>query len=702
MRRWNLAKTALLSVHIALAGSVLSIAQEAPPAAVICFSLALLASVLAERRPLLTRTLKPLWIVPAALVGIFFSFAGIGEENLMSRLLSILLILVSVKLLLPKRPRDLLQLYLLNLLAVAAAAVTRWGLEFGLLALIETFLSITGLAMIYGSQEEMEVSRIQMGHLLRATGLITLLLIPVAAVLFVLIPRPVGMFFSWGVRSAARSGFGDRVAPGSVSEIKTDPTPAFRVRWIKGNLPVRPLWRGAVYDTYMDGAWIKRFHSQVPFAEWEDASTVQYEVLLEPVDQRSLPGYGLPIDVRLRPHRPFVVNGYTLQSPDAIHNRILYQVSAYAVADFPEDMPPESYLGIPRSLRDPLGNFARPMEKRDAFQTAAGVEAFLRGGFEYTLSPGEARGDPVLHFLTITRKGHCEYFASAMTLLLRSLGIPARVVGGYAGGEWNELGRYFLVRQSDAHTWVEAWIQDRGWVAFDPTPAALLVEGTSLRSRLVRMLDLMAYRWYYWVIDYDLSKQVDLARRAASWLRSFRSGEFQIRIPGSLSRLPELREFWPYPASAVLVFLLWVAWRLYRHRPRGWGERFSRLLEGHGLNRGMGDTPLEWAGRITTDHPAVGQKALAFVRSYYLLEYGGRGQEEELARLFAELREELRACQNSERGTRNAEVGTRKSERGSRNGEVGTRKSERGSRSAEPGTGNDETTEIGASEPGKR
>jgi protein-glutamine gamma-glutamyltransferase len=642
LHRWNLAKTALLLVCIALAVSVLSIAQEAPPAVVVCFCAALLASLLVERKPFLSRMLKPFWIVPAVLAGIFFCFVGIGQENLMSRLLSILLILVSAKLLLPKRPRDLLQLYLLNLLAVAAAAVTRWGIEFGLLALIETFLSITGLAMIYGSQEEMEVSRIQLGHLLRATGLITLLLIPVAAVLFVLIPRPVGMFFSWGVRSVARSGFGDRVAPGEVSEIKTDPTPAFRVKWIKGGIPVRPLWRGAVYDTYVEGAWVKKFHNQVPYAVPEDARTVQYEVLLEPVAHRSLPCYGLPMDVRLRPQRPFMVIGYTLQSSEAIQNRIVYQVSAFAVTEFPEDIAPENYLGIPRSLREPLGNVARVLEKRDTFQTAAGVEAFLRNGFEYTLSPGVAQGDPVLHFLTITRKGHCEYFASAMVLLLRSVGIPSRVVGGYAGGEWNELGRYFLVRQSDAHTWVEAWIEDRGWVAFDPTPAALVQEGASLRSRLVRMLDLMAYRWYYWVLDYDLGKQVALARRAASWLQSFRSAEGRTRIPDGLSRLPALRDVWPYPVFGIVIAFLWVAWRFYRHRPRGWGERFLRLLEGHGLHRETGETLLEWSGRIATHHPAIGRKALAFVRSYYLLEYGRRGQEMDVARLFAELRGELR------------------------------------------------------------
>ena len=643
MRRWTLFRTALVFLHVALAGSVLSIAQETPPAVVVCFCLALLASVLAERMPALTRILKPFWIVPAVLAGIFFSFAGIGEENLMSRLLSVLLILVIAKLLLPKRPRDLLQLYLLNLLAVAAAAVTRWGIEFGILALVEAFLSITGIAMIYGSQEEMEVSRTQMGHLLRATGLITLLLIPAAAVLFVLIPRPVGMFFSWGVRTVARSGFGDRVAPGAVSEIKTDPTPAFRVRWIKGSHPARPLWRGVVYDTYMDGAWVKRFQTQVPYAESEDARTVQYEVLLEPVDQRTLPSYGLPIDAQLKPHRPFVVIGHTLQSSEAVHSRILYQVSAYAVAAFPEDIPPENYLGIPRSLKDPLAVLARHLEKRDALQTASGLEAYLRGGFEYTLSPGVAQGDPVLHFLTATRKGHCEYFASAMVLLLRSLQIPSRVVGGYAGGEWNELGRYFLVRQSDAHTWVEAWIEGRGWVTFDPTPAALVEEAASFQSRLVRMLDLMAYRWYYWVLDYDLSKQVTLAKRAGAWLQAFRSGDVRTRVPAGFSHMGALRDLWPYLAFVIAIPLSWLAWRYYSHRPRGWGERFLRLLEGHGLHREAGETPLELAGRIARGRPGLGRSALAFVRGYYLVEYGGRGQEADLARLFAELRAELRS-----------------------------------------------------------
>jgi transglutaminase-like putative cysteine protease len=633
LRKFDQLRASALLSYTALLGSVAAIAAEAPVPSVVFFALAFLLGLLVDLKVVPGALFRPLWIVPLVLFGIVLSLTGINEEIFINRILSVLLVIISAKLILPKRQRDLLQLYLLNLLVTAGAAVVRWGLEFGLLVILETFLSVTGLVLIYGSQEQQEISASQARQLFRVSTLITALLIPATVILFLIIPRPTGMFFAWGARSFSQSGFGDRVSPGAVADIKADPSPAFRVKWLKGEVPKRPLWRGRVYDTYHEGAWEKRYHRQVNFPDLEE-DTVEYEVLLEPTDLKYLLSLGLPSEVRIKPLKTSLVAGYTLQVSEAIHRRILYQVEAYALSDFPQDLRVDIFLNIEEALKERLVPLARGVAGKTVIETAGAVENFLKSGFGYTLSPGEVDGDPVLHFLFTTKKGHCEYFASAMVLLLRSLNIPSRIVAGYAGGEWNELGQYFLVRQSDAHTWVEVWIEDRGWVSFDPTPGVPATEGSSLRARLLRYLDLLRYKWYFWVLDYDLSRQIDLARKTASVLQSLRTDDFR----NSLSfKLPPLKTLLPLAMLGALVVCFILAWSLFRRQPATLGEQFVRVFERHGYAKHSWETLREFARRIAEGHKPLEEKAVAFVEAYYLWEYGREGSRERLPRLLREV-----------------------------------------------------------------
>ncbi|MBN2124681.1 MAG: DUF3488 domain-containing protein [Deltaproteobacteria bacterium] len=634
MRSVPLQKTAGLLAYLGLLGSVAAVAQEATPLSLALFSIALAVGFVLDRRPVPRPVLSVPFLVLLAIAGIFFCLKGIDRENFFGRILSVLLVITAAKLVYPKRARDLLQLYLLNLLLVAAAAVTRWGLEFGVLVLLETFLCVTGLVFIYGSQEQEEVSTVHAGHLFRVSGVIALFLIPSTVILFLVVPRPTGLFFSLGARTAARSGFGDRVSPGAVENILTDPSPAFRVRWLTGTPPQKPYWRGMVYDTYRDGAWEKRFKERIPRVDlWE--KRVQYEVLLEPSESEYLLSLGLPYWVSPRPLNPYLVSGYTLEASKRILQRSLYRVGSYMVESFPPDTRPDVYLGIPDRVREGLQALAGELRRRSTQGTARAVESFLRGRFAYTLSPGKSRGDPVLYFLLESRKGHCEYFASAMVLLLRTLGIPGRIVAGYAGGEWNELGQYFLVRQSNAHTWVEVWEQDRGWVPFDPTPATVQVQDSALQTRLLRIIDLLRFKWYYWVLDYDLNRQMDLARRTLTLFRTLGStesiGEFSLGAS-------ELKRAGVIMLLVLSLFGLRLAWIRYRRRPRTPVERFVRVLEEKGFRKKRAETLREFALRIGEGDTPLGRRAAGFVDAYYLLEYGRRGREETLVSLLEEIR----------------------------------------------------------------
>jgi hypothetical protein len=148
------------------------------------------------------------------------------------------------------------------------------------------------------------------------------------------------------------------------------------------------------------------------------------------------------------------------------------------------------------------------------------VADYLTANMRYTIELGrDYRYDPLEDFLFVQRAGHCEYFATAMAVLLRSVGVPTRHVAGFYGGEWNAYGNYLSVRQRDAHAWVEVYLGDAGWVAFDPTPPGVAGVGPpTWMDRMRQLADTIQLAWFKYVIEYDLGKQVDLVQGLRRWM----------------------------------------------------------------------------------------------------------------------------------------------------------------------------------------
>ena len=194
MRKVYLLKTSALLAYVALIGSVTAIASEAPLLSLLVFILALIAGFILDRRSIQQPVFNPLFLIISVITGIVISLVGVTDENFFGRALSILLIIISAKLVSPKKARDMLQIFLLNLLVVAAAAVARWGLEFALLVILETFISVTGLLFVHGSSERQKIEIAQVWSLVRWSSLITLSLIPTTILFFLILPRPSGVF----------------------------------------------------------------------------------------------------------------------------------------------------------------------------------------------------------------------------------------------------------------------------------------------------------------------------------------------------------------------------------------------------------------------------------------------------------------------------------------------------------------------------
>jgi hypothetical protein len=191
----------------------------------------------------------------------------------------------------------------------------------------------------------------------------------------------------------------------------------------------------------------------------------------------------------------------------------------------PEDVIDKArYLQIPRDLSPKITKLAKGFATESHDKTIQAIVNYLRNdAFSYSLKTLPLSKNPLEEFLFETKSGNCEFFASALAVLLRVNGIPARLVGGYRGGYFNDVGQYYLVPQKYAHAWVEAYSMPKGWVRLDPTPAILnssasLVSGVSFHKFSI-LMDTLNYYWYAIVINYNLEKQFSLVLKLRSKLR---------------------------------------------------------------------------------------------------------------------------------------------------------------------------------------
>jgi transglutaminase-like putative cysteine protease len=298
------------------------------------------------------------------------------------------------------------------------------------------------------------------------------------------------------------------------------------------------------------------------------------------------------------------------------------------------------------------------------------VDRFLRylsgPPFRFTLK-GQPRGgaNRLERFLLETREGHCEYFASALAVMCQCVGIPARYVTGFHGGHYNEVGQFYAVRDSDAHSWVEVWLPGTGWRTFDPTPAApARYTGSSLRARLASMLDYLQFQWSSWVVAYDvLHRQALFGTLGPSWMRAltFQTEPTWTRYLWMLEQLligPETlsplgKTFYWLALLGVLglsAYLLaqilrqltrWLRQRERHRAARASGVRFYQTvvaaLARRGLRRRPAETPREFAARIGPSAPQIARLFAELTERYYAVRFGGTDRAEAGRRLSEQI-----------------------------------------------------------------
>jgi hypothetical protein len=292
-----------------------------------------------------------------------------------------------------------------------------------------------------------------------------------------------------------------------------------------------------------------------------------------------------------------------------------------------------------RNLQLPQGRNPRTLELAETMRQEAPddraylgavLDMFREQEFFYTLTPPGLDRDSIDDFLLNTRQGFCGHYASAFATMMRAAGIPARVVGGYQGGEWNPVGGYLIVRQSHAHAWTEVWLPDSGWTRIDPTAAiaperiergiqpelpaaellgAGLMQDSELWFRTRMMWDNVAANWNDWVVRFDRLRQKEL-----------------------LSKLGFADPDWEATAIALgvglaLALAALFAWLALEYRPRQPDpavtcyRRFTSRLARRGMEPGVGEAPRDYAKRVRYLRPDLGTGALAITELYLRLRY---------------------------------------------------------------------------------
>ncbi len=555
-----------------------------------------------------------------------------------------LLIFLSVQRLMAARTdRDRLHLLLISFLAIVSATATTTEFTFALPMVLYLVAALRALACRQLDAAGVSLAQVPGPNrrmLIEWTAAILIL----GTIVFFLIPHlGTGYFRPTGGRRQNLSGFSGRIELGSINSIKKNRELALRVRLMEEapkGIPLR--WRGLAFDTYDGRAWsrsrtaMRHFGSPDGNFQLQPASgqdTLEYEILLEPLGTSVLFTAARPISIETNDFSHVFRDTADGLHRDRRRSRVRYQVRselrsievlgnrlAGAGRDYPTNIS-DIYLGVPstdprvRQLSDQMAAGAT-----DSLDIARRIHQRLRQDFSYTLDVNDVGvSDPLSRFLLDGAPGHCEYFATSMAILARMQGIPARVVVGFLEGEYSPQQRLYMVRQSDAHSWVEVYFPGHGWVGFDPTPPARAVSTTSLFARLRRAFEQAEIAWDTWIVGLDLNDQASLfgalreatvgavqrfsdtlfgVLRSAGSMKRFAWGALALFLAAGL--LAALRTLVPTLLARLRL------WKPTRVRPDETDRlveiyrRFLKALERRGVKRPATLTPFEFARQAAT------------------------------------------------------------------------------------------------------
>ena len=530
-------------------------------------------------------------------------------------------------------------LLVLKLLESETPRDSRVGIAFACFALMTallfdqgmviTFLVALALLPALAALRALEPARVPVSFKRELLPVITMLglSLPLALFAFVAVPRLSSPLWGAPPSSQARTGLSDRMSPGDFADLLTDDRPAMRVSFDGAPPPNSTRYfRAYVMWRYDGRSWAYIDYPRAP-ASLVAERTVKYQVSLEPSGQTVLPAMDVPLEA---PPQGQLGGDREVVASKPVNDALTYSMESalgYRLQPELDDRSRQRALQLPDGFNPRTIALAQSWRQRHGDDTNAIVREaltlFHNGVFRYTLAPSPLGRDAMDDFLFSTHEGFCEHYASAFTILMRAAGIPARVVTGYQGGYWNNLGNYLLVRQSDAHAWGEVWIAERGWVRVDPT-AAVRPDRVSLGASAVAGDQ---GNWFGSEWLRDARNHWDVVNR---WWNQGVIGFSALRQRGLLSPLgireTDAEKLGLLLAIGCVLFamigLVWALWRQRETDPlRAAMARLEHKLAGVAVVRRHSEGPQHYLSRAARALPHQRDMLEQLMRSYLDLRY---------------------------------------------------------------------------------
>jgi transglutaminase-like putative cysteine protease len=459
-------------------------------------------------------------------------------------------------------------------------------------------------------------------------------------------------------------GFSESVALGDIGTLKRNDQVVMHVRLDEAQSGrVKGLrWRGVALDEFTGKSWRKSAQAKQMSHKVNERNSfrigtteephrlLSQTVFLEPIESAVL--FAAPQPVLIQGAFPYLrvdAEG-SIQFRPHDTDRFIYK--AFSDTTEPDtdtlrrDKRPynttfDRYRELPENLDPRIANLARQVileaHVHNRYDAAVAIESHLRNNYGYSLDRKAAGDDPLADFLFNVRRGHCEYFSTAMAVMLRTVGIASRVVNGFLPGDYNEAADAYTVRQSDAHSWVEVYFPEtNSWVTFDPTPSA--GQGSAQRSGVAAMLgkyaEALELVWFQYVVGYDQQEQRSLATSLHNQLFQYQKVFGDLLNAARKASLTGWRD--PLVWLLVIILLLLMIMLAFRIRRLGWSalrisrpkkdselqtvefyRRLIQLLAQRGIVRSSDQTPLEFASQIKV------AEAMVITRAYNRVRFGG-------------------------------------------------------------------------------
>ncbi len=651
------------------------------------------------------------WTNSLTLVYVFIYLADyfFASRSFLGASVHLVLFAMVVRLFSLQRTRDHYALAVLAFLMVLSAAVLTVGTIFLFsfaLFLLVAIITFVLMEMQHSVAEQTHLpdkniaapssaipsNRMAQGLLAMAPALM-LMILAGSFLIFFLLPRVSSRYLSaYSPTSDVSTGFTDRVQLGRIGQIQQSSAVVMHVQIendLQGAYDLK--WRGVALSSFDGHVWTNSYiqtglragldgsyHLAPPQRGAVLGKPLRYRILMEPLGSNVFFLAERPQRLTGNFRQIAVDAGGGVYNVDTDHPVSQYEAESLLSATDAEDLrlatntvpaEMEKYLVLPpldSRIAKLADDIAAPAPSN--FDKAVAVERYLSTNFGYTLElPRNFTQDPVANFLFERRKGHCEYFASAMAIMLRTQHIPSRIVTGFRGGEYNDLTGQYVVRASDAHSWVEAYFPGSGWISFDPTPAG----GLATRSGWSRMrlyMDAAASFWREWIINYDAGHQRTLGRDAAVGSRHFFDDarrwvarQHRAMLRSARRAHQHLTTFpvrWVAGLIGLFVALLavtklgrMVTWfrnlKLGSHPERApraaatlWYDRMVRRMASLGWRKTPSQTPVDFVSSI--QEAELQRKVKTFTKAYESARFGNSAEDaRSLPELFKEISGEV-------------------------------------------------------------